>query len=117
MTPHDVEKPHRSTSTKRKHQKLPKRIGSDEREYVLIFKDFLFEQNDPILRIGENRQQTLNFSVAKSFCSTYFKFWTLLKKLFGFTVPNFGVHQISTLVSIIEKVMIDFFGPPGIRFC
>ena len=82
---------------------------------MLIFEDFLFEQNDPILRIGENRQPTLNFSVAKSFCSTYFKLWMLLKKLFGFTVPNFGVHQISTLASIIEKVMIDFFGPPGTK--
>ena len=82
---------------------------------MLKFEDFLFEQNAPILRIGENRQPTLNFSVAKSFCSTYFKLCMLLKKLFGFTVPNFGVHQISTLVSIIAKVMIDFFGPPGMK--
>ena len=81
--------------------------------YVLIFDDFLFEQNAPILQMGENRHRSLNFSLAKSFCSTYFKFWVLFKKLFGFTVPNFGVHQISTFVSVIEKVMIDFFGPPG----
>ena len=32
----------------------------------------------------------------------------LLKKIFGFTLPNFGVHQVSTVVSIIEKVMIDY---------
>ena len=80
---------------------------------MLIFEDFLFEQNAPTLQIGENRHRNLNFIVAKSFCSTYFKLWMLLKKLFGFTVPNFGVHQISTLASIIEKVMIDFLGPPG----
>ena len=80
---------------------------------MLIFEDFLFEQNAPILRIGENRQPTLNFSVAKSVCSTYFKLWLLFRTLFGFTLPNFGVHQASAVVSIIEKVMIDFLGPPG----
>ena len=79
---------------------------------MLIFEDFLFEQNAPILQIGENRHRNLNFSLAKSFCSTYFKLEMLLNQLFDFTVPNFGVHQVSTLVSIIEKVMIDYFEPP-----
>ena len=88
--------------------------GRMKERYVLIFHDFLFEQNAPILRMGENRHRSLSFSLAKGFSSTYFKFWVLLKKLFGFAVPNFGVHQVSSLVSIIEKVMIDFFGPPGI---
>jgi len=81
----------------------------DEREYVLKFEDFLFEQNAPILRIGKNRQSTSNFSVPKSFGSTDFKLWILLKKVFGFTVPNFGVNQVSTLVRTVEKVMINFF--------
>ena len=79
-----------------------------ERMCSYVFEDFLFEQNVPILRIGENRQRNLNISVAKSFCITYLKLGTLLNQSFGFTVPNVGVHQISTLVRIIEKVMIDF---------
>ena len=78
-----------------------------------IFEDFLFEQNAPILRIGENHHRNSNFSVAKSFCSAYFKLCILLNQLFGFTLLNFDVYQYSTLVSIIEKAMIDFFEPPG----
>ena len=76
---------------------------------MLVFEDFLFEQNALVLRMGENRHSTLNFSVAKSFCSRYFKLWILFKNLSGFTVTNFGVNRVLTVVSIIEKVMIDFF--------
>ena len=88
--------------------------GRMKESYVLIFLWFSFRTECPDFADGRNRHRSLSFSLTKGFCSTYFKFWVLLKKLFGFAVPNFGVHQVSSLVSIIEKVMIDFFGPPGI---
>ena len=59
--------------------------------------------------MGKNRHSTLNFSVAKSVCSRYFKLWILFKNLSDFTVTIFGVPRVLTVVSIIEKVMIDFF--------
>ena len=70
---------------------------------MLIFEDFLFEQNAPILQIGENRHRNLNFSVAKSFCSTYFKLLIFFNQLFGSTVPNFGVNQVLTVISIKKR--------------
>lgn len=57
--------------------------------YNRIIKNFLVGQNALILRMGENCLTTLNFSVGKSICGTYFKLYNIVVQYFGFTVLIF----------------------------
>ena len=57
----------------------------------------------------ENHHSTFSFSQAKSFCSTYLKFWEFVEQLSSFTVPKFRVDRNKTMVSKQDMVGSVFF--------
>ena len=62
--------------------------------------------------MGENRHPTLNSSLAKSFCSTYFKLYGFVDPLSCFTVLIFCVDGSQAAAGIQVLVMHIFLGHP-----
>ena len=73
---------------------------------------FTKEPKAKIWRIGENQFLTLNYSLAKSFCITYLKFWTRVEQGFDFAILAFCYDQSLTAYSIQVLVGSIFWGSP-----
>ena len=94
------------------HRKAIKKVLGGQEAQKVILRDNPSRKNASIWRMVKNPHLTLTFSQAKSFCSTYFKFWEFVEKLSGFTVPKFVLIEVKLWSVFMIWWDLFFLGHP-----